>query len=63
MRTYLVVDEEHTTTSEQLLKGAPDEVIRRPLWEFRPQDVKAVQHERRVRFGFDDEPAGDPEYS
>jgi hypothetical protein len=38
------------------LRGVPDELIRAPLWEFRPEHRKAVIHERRRRFGvFDDE--------
>lgn len=46
-----------------LLRGASDEEIRRPLWEFPPAARPAVQHERRVRFRIDDEPIGDIEYS
>ncbi|MGW3724851.1 hypothetical protein [Streptomyces sp. NPDC000851] len=33
----------------------PDSVIRRPLWEVQPSEVKAVLHERRRRFGIEDE--------
>jgi hypothetical protein len=48
-------------TSEELaayLKGAPDDVIRGPLWGFPPAERKAVIHERRRRFGvYDDEGA------
>lgn len=33
----------------------PDSVIRRPLWEFLPAEAKAVLHERRRRFGIEDE--------
>lgn len=38
-----------------LLRVLPDLVIRRPLWEFAPHEVKAVIHERRRRFGVDDD--------
>lgn len=37
------------------LKGATDETVRAPLWEFPPEARKAVIHERRRRFGVDDE--------
>lgn len=41
-----------------VLKFAPDDFIRLPLWYFRPHVVKAVIHERRRRFGvYDDDPA------
>jgi hypothetical protein len=45
------------------LRGASDETVRAPLWDFPPEARPAVQHERRVRFQIDDEPIGDPEYS
>jgi len=45
----------------ELLRGAPDEEIRRPLWTFLPEEVPLVIHERRVRFGWDDGDF-DPEY-
>lgn len=47
----------------EVLRGASDEEIRRPLWTFRPEVRPAVLHERRRRFQIDDEPVGDPEYS
>jgi hypothetical protein len=37
------------------LSAGSDALIRRPLWEFRPCQVKAVLHERRRRFGIADE--------
>lgn len=37
------------------LRLASDEVVQRPLWTFRPHAVKAVLHERRRRFGIEDE--------
>lgn len=37
------------------LTGAEDETVRAPLWTFPPEAAKAVIHERRVRFGFDDD--------
>lgn len=46
-----------------VLREAPDEAIRGPLWRFPPEAVKALQHERRVRFQHDDEPIGDHEYT
>lgn len=36
------------------LAGTEDETVRAPLWTFPPEAVRAVIHERRVRFGFDD---------
>jgi hypothetical protein len=45
----------------ELLRGAPDEEIRRPLWAFLPEEVPLVIHERRRRFGWDDGDF-DPEY-
>lgn len=44
------------------LKVLPDIDVRRPLWEFPPYQRQAVIHERRVRFGIDDDEVGDPEY-
>jgi hypothetical protein len=34
---------------------APDDMIRGPLWAWKPGAVKAVLHERRRRFGIEDE--------
>jgi hypothetical protein len=34
---------------------APDDMIRGPLWEWHPLAVKAVLHERRRRFGIEEE--------
>ncbi|MFE9381758.1 hypothetical protein ACFYMO_00755 [Streptomyces sp. NPDC007025] len=34
---------------------APDEMIRGPLWEWHPLAAKAVLHERRRRFGIEEE--------
>jgi hypothetical protein len=36
-------------------KEAPDSVIRGPLWTWPPALVKAVLHERRRRFGIEEE--------
>jgi hypothetical protein len=47
---------------KELLQGASDEYIRRPLWEWSPADRPEVIHERRRRFGVFEE-TGDPEYS
>jgi hypothetical protein len=38
-----------------LLRWLPDVDIQRPLWEFTPAERPAVIHERRRRFGVDDE--------
>jgi hypothetical protein len=43
------------------LKNAEDETVRAPLWTFPPEARLAVIHERRVRFGVQEE-TGDPEY-
>ncbi|MFI6861312.1 hypothetical protein ACIBKZ_15655 [Streptomyces sp. NPDC050421] len=45
------------------LRGADDDTVRSPLWGFPPEARPAVIHERRVRFGIDDDETGDPEYS
>lgn len=63
MERYTVIDEVHVMTFAQILRVLPDSDIRRPLWEFKPEERKAVQHERRRRFQMDDEPIGDPEYT
>lgn len=51
---------QHTQTAA-ILKSAGDEYIRQPLWEFPPDYRPLVIHERRRRFGVQDE-IGDPEY-
>jgi hypothetical protein len=38
-----------------ILKMVSDEFVRMPLWYFRPAVVKAVIHERRRRFGVEDD--------
>ncbi|GLW03705.1 hypothetical protein Slala05_73350 [Streptomyces lavendulae subsp. lavendulae] len=37
------------------LHAESDDVIRSPLWEWAPQERKAVISERRRRFGVDDD--------
>lgn len=49
------------TDFPKLLRVLPDEAIRLPLWEYAPSGRPAVIHERRRRFGVDEE-CGDPEY-
>ena len=45
-----------TDGSETLAAAeAPDDMIRGPLWNWHPLAVKAVLHERRRRFGIEDE--------
>lgn len=39
----------------EYLKGEPDEAIRLPLWDYPPHMRKAVIHERKRRFGVDDD--------
>lgn len=47
----------------EFLKGCDDAFIRRPLWEFAPDERKAVLHERAKRFGVPDANQDfDPEY-
>lgn len=41
------------------LKGAVDEEIRRPLWEYPPEAREAVKHERRRRFKWDIDSEGE----
>jgi hypothetical protein len=45
----------------QVMRGASDESVRAPLWLYPPEARLAVIHERRVRFGVQEE-TGDPEY-
>jgi hypothetical protein len=44
---------------EIALRGAADDEIRRPLWEFPPEARKAVKHERRRRFKWDIDSEGE----
>lgn len=41
----------------------PDHDVRRPLWEFTPEERPHVLRERRKRFGATDDEIGDPEFS
>jgi hypothetical protein len=48
---------------KEAMKGATDDYLRRPLWEFRPEARPAVMHERAKRWGVPDaENDFDPEY-
>ncbi len=38
-----------------VLGTASDADVRRPLWEFLPEEVPLVLHERRRRFGIEEE--------
>lgn len=51
------------TPLELQLRTLADADIRGPLWNWPPDVRPAVQHERRRRFQWDDEPIGDVEYS
>lgn len=42
-------------TFAEILRGQSDNYVRQPLWNFTPADRKAVLHERRRRFGIEDE--------
>jgi hypothetical protein len=57
------LDESEPYNWARALAGAADETIRAPLWVFPFEAIPHVQHERRVRFGMDDSPIGDPEYT
>ncbi len=57
------LDESEPYNWAQALRGADDTTVRAPLWCFPPEAVPHVQHERRVRFQWDDEPIGDHDYS
>lgn len=57
------LDESEPYNWARALAGAADETVRAPLWVFPPEAIPHVQHERRVRFGMDDSPIGDPEYT
>jgi hypothetical protein len=37
------------------LSTLPDDLIRSPLWKWAPEERLAVVHERRRRFGVDDD--------
>jgi hypothetical protein len=57
------LDESPPYNWARALKGAADDTIRRPLWEFPPEASKAVMHERAVRWGVPDADQDfDPEY-
>lgn len=58
----MATDATHVTPFAAALRILPDVDIKRPLWEFTPAERPAVIHERRRRFGVDEE-TGDPEYS
>ncbi|MFD3573832.1 hypothetical protein [Streptomyces sp. NPDC058644] len=49
------VYEEFTLTTAQMLRVCPDSMVRQPLWDFAPADRLAVLHERRRRFGIEEE--------
>lgn len=49
-----------TLTFAQVLRTLSDEEIRKPLWEWTPAEIPAVIHERRRRFGVDDEDGENP---
>lgn len=50
-------------TTAESLKGASDEFVKRPLWEFPAHERRAVMHERARRFGVPDAHEDfDPEY-
>lgn len=44
---------------QQALRVAPDECVRRPLWEYPPEAREAVKHERRRRFKWDIDSEGE----
>jgi hypothetical protein len=47
----------------ETMRGATDEFLRRPLWEFKPIERRAVLAERAKRWGVPDaENDFDPEY-
>jgi hypothetical protein len=49
--------------TREVLKGATDEYLRRPLWEFKPEERKAVLSERTRRWGAPEADRDfDPEY-
>ncbi|RKN09632.1 hypothetical protein [Streptomyces radicis] len=54
MSLTATADAQPTGSLSALLRALPDAGIRRPLWEFAPGDRKAVIHERKRRFGWDD---------
>lgn len=52
---------EHTEGEfSAVLRILPDVDIKRPLWEFTPAERPYVIHERRRRFGVDDEDGSNP---
>ncbi|MFE1959235.1 hypothetical protein [Streptomyces sp. NPDC059479] len=38
-----------------LLRSLPDPALKAPLWEWKPGEIPHVIHERRRRFGVDEE--------
>jgi hypothetical protein len=66
-REWRVYDETHILNADALaritLRQAADEDVRRPLWEFPPNERRAVLHERARRWGAPNgEDDFDPEY-
>jgi hypothetical protein len=45
-----------------VMRGASDEAVRAPLWQYPPEARLAVLHERRRRFGVPTRDDIDPEY-
>lgn len=52
---WLSPDEHGVAFFVETLKFADDDYVRIPLWEFPPSHRPAVIHERRTRWGVDDE--------
>lgn len=46
----------------RVMKGASDEAVGAPLWQYPPEARLAVLHERRARFGVPTADDFDPEY-
>lgn len=61
----MALNQTQRKNAANVLRGASDGYIRRPLWEFHPY-VRPLVLSERARRGFltiDPEPIGDPEYS
>jgi hypothetical protein len=45
-----------------VMRGASDDAVKAPLWQYPPEARLAVLHERRARFGVPTADDFDPEY-
>ncbi len=60
----MALSESQRETAVRIIRGAADEYVRLPLWEFHPYYRPLILSERTRRgFNLDPEPTGDHEYN